>query len=322
MRSVLVAEPAIPVATALRRFLESAGYAVIVVGTAAEALREVRTSPPDVLLASLSESLDGEGLCREVKQEAPGIPVLLLYMPEEEHPEERSAEAGADACLVGPLKRTTVVTCVGLMLQVMDARAAVARAGPAPAAPAPEPDDVAARRLGLEGPASPDFEFLKRLLLMEVKRSRRYRYPIALVLLELDHLDERTAHLGSSQRTTLLAELLGLLSGGVRDIDVIVPATEGRFVAFFPHTPKAGALVVAERMRQRVKTLARLPNMSVSMGLSVFEPSPVRGQTQVSFGNLMKDANEALRQAQAEGGDRLCFIDREVPQEDEPPTED
>jgi diguanylate cyclase (GGDEF)-like protein len=320
MRSVLVAEPAIPVATALRRFLESAGYAVIIVGTYAEALREVRNSPPDVLLASLTESLDGEALCREVKQEAPGLPVLLLYMPEEENPDERSAKAGADACLVGPLKRTTVVTCVGLMLQLVDARAA-ARGVQAPAAPAPETDDVAARRLGLEGPASPDFEFLKRLLLMEVKRSRRYRYPIALLLLELDHLAERTAHLGSAQRTTLLAEMLGLLSGGVRDIDVIVPATEGRFVAFFPHTPKAGALVVAERMRQRVKTLARLPNMSVSMGLSVFEPSPVRGQTQVSFGNLMKDASEALRKAQAEGGDRLGFIEREIPQEEPPPEE-
>jgi diguanylate cyclase (GGDEF)-like protein len=318
MRSVLVAEHAIPVATALRRFLESADYAVIVVGTAAEALREVRTSPPDVLLVSQAESLDGEALCREVKQEVPGMPVLLLYMPEEEHPEERAAKAGADACLVGPLKRTTVVTCVGLILQVADARAA-ARAAPAPAEVAPEPDDVTARGLGLEGPASPDFEFLKRLLLMEVKRSRRYRYPIALVLLELDHLAERTAHLGSAQRTTLLAEMLGLLSGGVRDIDVIVPATEGRFVAFFPHTPKAGALVVAERMRQRVKTLARLPNMSISMGLSVFEPSPVRGQTQVSFGNLMKDASEALRKAQAEGGDRLCFIERESPLEEPPP---
>src|SRR5690348_6566582 len=121
MRSVLVAEPAIPVATALRRFLESAGYAVIVVGTAAEALREVRTSPPDVVLASLSESLDGEALCREVKQEAPGMPVLLLYMPEEERPEDRATAAGANACLVGPLKRTTIVTCVGLMLQVADA---------------------------------------------------------------------------------------------------------------------------------------------------------------------------------------------------------
>ncbi len=111
--------------------------------------------------------------------------------------------------------------------------------------------------------------------------------------------------------------MLGLLSGGVRDIDVIVPATEGRFVAFFPHTPRVGALVVAERMRQRVRTLARLSNMTVSMGLSVFEPSPVRGQTQVSFGNLMKDASEALRKAQSEGGDRVSFIEREVPGEEE-----
>ncbi|KFE72411.1 Response regulator/GGDEF domain protein [Hyalangium minutum] len=295
---------------------------MIVVSTAAEALREVRTSPPEVLLTSLSDSLDGETLCREVKQEAPELPVLLLYMPEEENPEERATAAGADACLVGPLKRTTLVTCVGLMLQLADTRAAT-RSTQAPApAPAPESDDAAARRFGLEGPSSPDFDFLKRLLLMEVKRSRRYRYPIALLLMELDHLSERTAQLGSSQRTTLLAEMLGLLSGGVRDIDVIVPTTEGRFVAFFPHTPRVGAMVVAERMRQRVRTLARLPNMTVSMGLSVFEPSPVRGQTQVSFGNLMKDANEALRKAQAEGGDRVSFIEREVPSEEEEPSED
>ncbi|WP_224243648.1 diguanylate cyclase [Hyalangium gracile] len=325
MRSALIAEPAIPVATALRKFLESAGYAVIVVSTASEALREVRTSPPELLLASLSPSLDGEALCREVKEESPELPVLLLYMPEEENPEERATAAGADACLVGPLKRTTVVTCVGLMLQVAEARAAARSAAPAtPPAPPPsaESDDLAARKLGLEGPGSADFDFLKRLLLMEVKRSRRYRYPIALLLLELDRLNERTAQLGSSQRTTLLAETLGLISGGVRDIDVIVPTTEGKFVAFLPHTPKVGALVVAERLRQRVKSLSRLPNMSVSMGLSVFEPSPVRGQTQVSFGNLMKDASEALRKAQNAGGDRVEYIEREMPEDEEPPPED
>ncbi|WP_224364652.1 diguanylate cyclase [Hyalangium versicolor] len=322
MRSALIAEPAIPVATALRKFLESAGYAVIVVSTASEALREVRTSPPEVLVASLSPSLDGEELCREVKQESPELPVLLLYMPEEENPEDRAAAAGADACLVGPLKRTTVITSVSLLLQLYEARAASKPPPPPPPPPpAAEADDLAARKLGLEGPGSADFDFLKRLLLMEVKRSRRYRYPIALLLLELDHLNERTAQLGAAQRTTLLAETLGLISGGVRDIDVIVPTTEGKFVAFLPHTPKVGALVVAERLRQRVKTLSRLPNMSVSMGLSVFEPSPVRGQTQVSFGNLMKDASEALRRAQSDGGDRVEYTERENPEE-EPPPED
>jgi diguanylate cyclase (GGDEF)-like protein len=309
MRAALIAEPSVPVSTALRRFLESAGYEVLVVSTAAEALREVRGSPPTVLIASQSPALDGEALCREVKQEAPAVPVLLLYMPEEEDPEQRSAAAGAEACLVGPLKRTTVVTCVGLLVQLVEAKAS-ARFTEAPDTAADDARAAEALRGKMEGPGSPDFEFLKRLLLMEVKRSRRYRYPIALLLLELDHLGERTGHLSTTQRTAMLAEMLGLLSGGVRDIDVIVPTAEGRFVAFFPHTPKTGALVVAERLRQRVRTLAPLPNISVSMGLAVFEPSPVRGQTQVSFGNLMKDASEALRKAQAAGGDRLEFNDR------------
>jgi diguanylate cyclase (GGDEF)-like protein len=309
MRAALIAEPSVPVSTALRRFLEGAGYEVIVVSTAVEALREVRGSPPTVLIASQSNTLDGEALCREVKQEAPAVPVLLLYMPEEDNPEDRSAAVGADACLVGPLKRTTVLTCVKLLVQLVESQAAARFTDASPAAE----EARAAEALGgkQEGPGSADFEFLKRLLLMEVKRSRRYRYPIALLLLELDHLGERTAHLSTPQRTAMLAEMLGLLSGGVRDIDVIVPTSEGRFVAFFPHTPKTGALVVAERLRQRVKTLAPLPNISVSMGLAVFEPSPVRGQTQVSFGNLMKDASEALRQAQAAGGDRLELNERD-----------
>lgn len=309
MRAALIAEPSVPVATALRRFLESAGYEVIIVGTAGEAMREVRGSPPAVLLASFSEALDGEALCRQVKQEAPSVPVLLLYMPEEEQPEERATAAGADACLVGPLKRTTVVTCLNLLVQLVEARAAARTAEPS-AAEAEPAAEAEARKGKLEGPGSPDFEFLKRLLLMEVKRSRRYRYPIALLLLELDQLSERTAHLSATQRTAMLAEMLGLLSGGVRDIDVIVPTADGRFVAFLPHTPKAGAVVVAERLRQRVKTLAPLPNITASMGLSVFEPSPVRGQTQVSFGNLMKDASEALRKAQSAGGDRIEFSER------------
>ncbi len=309
MRAALIAEPSAPVSTALRRFLESADYEVIIVGTAGAALREVRGSPPTVLIASQSPALDGEALCREVKQEAPAVPVLLLYMPEEENPEQRAAQAGADACLVGPLKRTTVVTCVGLLVQLIEAKAA-ARFTDAPSSDAADAREAEALKGKMEGPGSPDFEFLKRLLLMEVKRSRRYRYPIALLLLELDHLTERTGNLSPTQRTAMLAEMLGLLSGGVRDIDVIVPTAEGRFVAFLPHTPRTGALVVAERLRQRVKTLAPLPHITVSMGLSVFEPSPVRGQTQVSFGNLMKDASEALRKAQAGGGDRIEVAER------------
>jgi len=301
MAFTLVAEPSASVAGALRRFLENAGHEVTVASTVQEGLERVRELAPALVLASITEGFDGEALCRHVKEEAPAIPVLLLYLPEEENPESRAAAAGAEACLVGPLKRATVVSCVSLLMQLSKAREAVSvvrtemqlmqhqNQGPRPVAAS----------------SAADLEFLKRLLFMEVKRSRRYRYPIAYLLLEPDRYAEVLAPLPAPQRTSALAEILRRLSEALRDIDVAVPFAEGRFIVFLPYTPYEGALVVAERLRQRVKEVEAVPGLTASMGLSVFEPSAAKGQAQVSFGSLMKEAGEALRRSQAAGGDRV-----------------
>jgi diguanylate cyclase (GGDEF)-like protein len=299
MAFILVAEPSASVAGALRRFLENASHEVTVAGDVREALERVRELAPALVLASVTDSFDGETLCRQVKEEAPTIPVLLLYLPEEEQPEARAAAAGAEACLVGPLKRATVVSCVSLMMQLAQARETVS---------------VVRTEMQLmqhQGPrrepnsSGADLEFLKRLLFMEVKRSRRYRYPISYLLLEPDRYAERIATLPASQRTSTLAEVLRRLSEGLRDIDVAVPFAEGRFIVFLPYTPHEGAMVVAERLRQRVKEVESVPGLTASMGLAVFEPSAQKGQAQVSFGSLMKEAGDALRRAQAAGGDRV-----------------
>ncbi|QRK08180.1 diguanylate cyclase [Archangium violaceum] len=299
MAFILVAEPSASVAGALRRFLESASHEVTLATDVREALERVRELAPAMVLASVTESFDGEWLCRQVKEEAPGIPVLLLYLPEEEQPETRSSAAGAEACLVGPLKRATVVSCVSLMMQLAKAREAVS---------------VVRTEMQLmqhQGPrreptsSGSDLEFLKRLLFMEVKRSRRYRYPIAYLLLEPDRYAERIAPLPAAQRTSALAEVLRRLTESLRDIDVAVPFAEGRFIVFLPYTPYEGAVVVAERLRQRVKEVESVPGLTASMGLAVFEPSAAKGQAQVSFGSLMKEAGDSLRRAQSAGGDRV-----------------
>jgi diguanylate cyclase (GGDEF)-like protein len=313
MAFILVAEPSGPVSGALRRFLESAGHEVVVVTELPEALSRVRELAPAVVIASCTESFEGEKLCRQVKEEGPGIPVLLLYLPEEEQPEARAAGVGAEGCLVGPLKRATVVSCVGLLLQLARAREEVAQArleqqlhaqGQAAAAPAPPPSPSAKREI-TGSSAQPDLEFLKRLLFMEVKRSRRYRDPISFLLVEPDKFAERTNALPATQRTSALAEMLRRITEGLRDIDLAVPFAEGRFIIFLPHTPYEGAMVVAERLLQRVKEVMAVPGLTASLGLAVFEPSAVKGQSQVSFGSLLKEAGDALRRAQAAGGDRI-----------------
>ncbi|WIG98799.1 diguanylate cyclase [Myxococcus sp. SDU36] len=505
MSSIVLAEPSAPVAGALRRYLEAAGHEVSWVSSVDEALRTVRERTPTVLLASGTGALDGEALCRRMRAEGLAAPVLLLYSPEEEQADTRAAQAGADGCLVGPLKRPTVLTCVSLLVQREEALRRVASAGPRPPpppfggashdggppplpgalggrmvppppplddvgapiesaeargmpppppldeeaseagsaqalvapaphqadAPSPEgrgaetaslppeldeepitspsagagntaldagaapasatqaaeeddlpllhaepvddeqgdagqgaddrpaadsaakpsdsgaastsvpdastaapaasapPPSVGARHSG-SFPAlaptpvpggsrisrsdlaaigsSPDFEFLKRLMLMEVKRSRRYRYPIAVLLVDIDKFAEKAAPLAPAARKLALAEALGLLVSGVRDIDVAVPLSDSRFVVFLPHTPRSGALVVGQRLRELIKSLTAFEGASASVGVAVSEPPPGRGPVagalaQVSFGSLLKEAGEALRRAQAAGGD-------------------
>jgi diguanylate cyclase (GGDEF)-like protein len=303
MAFILVAEPSASIAGALRRFLESAHHEVTVVGEFQDALARVRELAPAVVMASVSDGFDGEGLCRQVKEEAPGIPVLLLYLPEEEQPESRAAAAGAEACLVGPLKRATVVSCVNLMMQVAHAREAVSQMRSE--LQMQQAQSAGGRREPAASGTSPDLDFLKRLLFMEVKRSRRYRYPISFLMLEPDRFAERVAPLPGPQRTSTLAEILRKLSEGLRDIDLAVPFAEGRFIVFLPHTPYEGAMIVAERLLQRVKEVESVPGLTASLGLAVFEPAAVKGQAQVSFGTLMKEAGDSLRRAQAAGGDRI-----------------
>ena len=149
---------------------------------------------------------------------------------------------------------------------------------------------------------SPDLEFLKRLLFMEVKRTRRYRYPISFLILEPGKSAERLGVLPPMQKTSVLADVLGKLAEALRDIDLAVPFAEGRFIVFLPHTPYEGAMVVAERLLQRVKEVQSFSGLTASIGLAVFKPAAMKGQAQVSFGTLMKEASESLRKAQTAGG--------------------
>ena len=106
MARVLVAEPSLPISAALRKFLESARHEVVAVHSVAEAVESAQQREPQLILASASGNFDGEALCARLKTLKPRCPVVLVYAPEEDRPEERSETAGAAAFLVGPLKRS------------------------------------------------------------------------------------------------------------------------------------------------------------------------------------------------------------------------
>jgi PleD family two-component response regulator len=311
----LIAEPSAPVAAALRSFLEEAGLEVSVVSSAEEALQ--RAPGHALLLASVSAALDAEALCRSLRARAPQLGVLLAYAPDADHAgagsgaHARAEAAGADGCVVGPLKRSTVVSAARLVLaqagardqlQALQAQLEAAQAGAAEArahstALAPAPD-----------PAPDDYAFLERFLTFEARRSRRYRYPIALLRVGPDGWAERVAPLPHGAREALATALLGRVRAGVRDIDLAAQAPGGQVLVFLPHTPRDGARVVAERLRERLQGLPAAPGLTVSVGVAVFEPGA--GRAPVSFPDLLQAAEQALARAQAAGGDRVDAPER------------
>lgn len=313
----LIADPFVPTSGALRRYLESIGFEVQVVHYLDEAVLRLKAAEPELLLAAVSPTFDGETLSLKAKELNPYQPVVLVYPPEEDAADEHARNAGADAFLLGPLKRGTVISCARTMLKLKELQATVRRLetendklvaarlqrAPAPA-PEPTPAPAAEKPTAAEIPQTDrDMEFFKRLLLMEVKRSRRYRYPVSFLLMELDGWEQKGAGLSNQQRTAILAELLSVSSAGLRDIDMAMPSGNDRVLVFLPHTPREGALTVANRLLGKVHKMTGVAAPTASIGLASFAGG--KTQAQISFGTLMKQASDALKRAQAAGGDRV-----------------
>lgn len=275
---VLIVEPSRVVAQALRRHLERGGFRVDLAVPAEAAERLVPGAHAVAFLRP--EAAGGTALVEQLKEADPLLPVVLVYEDEEEAAGEALV---ADAVLVGPLAGPVVVSCARAMARL---RAQARRL-------------AELERGGVRSRGAGDYEFLKKLLLVEVRRSRRYRYPIAMALVAVDRWKEVSAGLATQARAGLLADLLGVITRAVRDIDLALLYSEDRFLVFMPHTTAESGLHVSTRLVSRVRNHQGRVQVTVSVGVAAYE-----GEGTVSFSTLTRGAADALARAQAAGGDR------------------
>jgi diguanylate cyclase (GGDEF)-like protein len=277
---ILVAVDSKPVVSALRRDLEPAGFPMDAVAPADAA---ARLDPARHVAAVVRAAASGAAVVAALKAIDPYLTVLALFFDEEEA-EGFPGAMGADGVLVGPLTAPQVAGTCALAARLTMANRRL---------------HTAERARPLTPSGDHDLGFLKRLIFVEVKRSKRYGIPLSLALVSVDGWEVLAAQVGPRARAALLAELTGLVSGAVRDIDIAVPFSEERLVVLMPHTPSAGGLHVARRVCNRVRERATAIPITVSVGVASHE-----GQGTVSFGSLVKRAAEAMASARAGGGDR------------------
>ena len=103
MEKILVIEDDPAVQRALRRTFESAGFDVSIASDGAMAMETFRTSTPRLVILDLRlPGKSGQDICREIKQEASNVPILVLSAASDVLDKVLLLELGADDYVTKP----------------------------------------------------------------------------------------------------------------------------------------------------------------------------------------------------------------------------
>lgn len=98
----------------------------------------------------------------------------------------------------------------------------------------------------------------------ELAKTRRYKYPTSLLLIDVAEIESRI----QQEQEQVLIRTANFLVSSLRNVDVLFRVSDLRFAALLPATPPAGASVAAERLRTRVPDVSALFDFPVILSIS------------------------------------------------------
>ena len=296
---VVIYEESAHVAT-VQGAVVAAGHVVNVGATGrdgfARAISAIRGGGIDVVIAGLPGGEPVIDAALDLEPRRPIVIAALTCAPVDAV--DRAHAAGADLVVTRPhdVERLAPALLAASRL-VVEKRIAVAARGA---------EQVLRSRIDefvdTEPGALLPFEMFQRVLELEIKRARRYEYPLSVALFAVE-VDPPPPPAGI--RGILRARAGNALINTIRDIDMATQLDHERFLVLLPYTDLKGSAGVGRRVIAAVAALDPV----VALGRS-FQPRVVGAvagggppDQQVSFAKLIKDATRALEQARRDGAE-------------------
>jgi two-component system, cell cycle response regulator len=149
-----------------------------------------------------------------------------------------------------------------------------------------------------------NYGYFRESLHYEVEKSRRYRTPLSLLFLDIDDFKRINDTLGHLKGDKIMRQVAGILKKGIRQADLLCRYGGDEFVMLVSQTPQDQAIMLAERLRQRVaqSSLNRAGHdlmVTVSIGVAGLEP-------EMTVEGLIKAADKAHYQAKQAGKNQVA----------------
>ncbi len=281
--------------------LREAGHEVEACATAQSGLAAVARGGTDLVLLNARMRPASSETCRAMKRTTTAgyLPVALLVSRGDDQARIDGILGQADDLVGKPLERGELLARVEALLErrrLWERMEESAKAFSTARGVCPLTRCLSVHALG---------ELLPRAF----ARAEAHCEPLAIAVVDVDHLKEENATLGRDAGDRVLVRVAGALGESVRDSDSVARHGEDEFLVVLPGAHFAGVMKVAERMFGDVSAaLADLGSdgITVSVGVALFPSRDVR-----TLPGLLHAAHVALAKAKREGGDHVSVFQQE-----------
>ena len=281
----------------LSEVLKKAGYNATIANDGFKALAQCKVRTPDLIVVDLHMPLMG-GLAvvnrLKAEEKTRGIPFILIGNRGQEYPKIVNSEEGEEDVLVKPVQAKELLGRIKALLMQKSLTEELRQ------------KEAQLKELTLFDPEtslkSP--RYLEEFLKTAIKQSRRYKVPVSILIVGIDHHDQILKKLGKESSDLLVAELAKHATSQMRDSDIAARTGAFELTIVLTVTDCTGAIELAERLRTKVKQTAftvggRSISITVSTGICQFTDKMDDGGKIIT-----SHANAALAQARSGGGDR------------------
>ncbi len=147
--------------------------------------------------------------------------------------------------------------------------------------------------------------YFQQILDYELNRAKRYRQPLSLIFIDLDHFKDINDQFGHSVGDQFLRQIAIKLSTLFRTTDLVARYAGDEFIAILPTTHHEGAMILARRILEQlgsyqIMVRGKTLQVSVSVGVDTYE-----GLEGVGTVGFIDRADKAMYVAKSQGRNRV-----------------
>lgn len=157
-----------------------------------------------------------------------------------------------------------------------------------------------------------NYKFIVKRLSESIAESLRYKHPLTVVLLDIDHFKRINSIHGHDIGDQVLAKMSNSIKNGLRQSDIAGRYSGEEFLIILPHTDLDGGYKTAERIRATIEGLDwnGIPDLKVTVsgGVSALPPigeSDPGVKTENMLYKLIMKADNLLFKAKESGRNRI-----------------